>query len=628
MASLSRSAPVQWPTNGHYYELVLTNITWQDALATASSNSFAGLPGHLATVTSSAENDFILTNFATGTGSSFAWLGGSAPANNAVWLWSAGPELGVQFALGASPTPPYNYANWGGVEPNHSQENENYLMMNIGLLFSGIETGQWADASPNPSPGDPVVGYIVEYEPAGPPPSVHYVNADNPSPAFPFDTWETAATNIQDAVDAASPLARVVVTNGVYQTGGLALGGGSSNRVAVTQPITIESVNGPSVTIIAGSQVPGTTNGPEAVRCVYLTDGAVLSGFTLTGGATHDANTSQDVSGGGVWCQSENAVITNCIVTGNAAWSDGAGAHSGTLERCRLVNNTLFRGGGGGASGANLNNCIIIGNQASSGGGASGCTLRNCTVVGNYAFVRGSGSGVGGGTAGSTAYNSIIYYNDTAGGFETNTFLAGFQFNCCTAPDAGWFGNITNEPGFVDVLNGDFHLVTNSPCINSGAARYMAAGPDFDGNPRVSGGKPDIGAFEFQDPASTVSYAWLLANGFPTDGSADFADPDGDHMSNHDEWLAGTDPHDPESALRMFTPVAEADSVLLSWQSVGTRTYTLERATNVSSAANFTPIAENLFGQPPANGFRDYPPADATAVFYRVRTDGETYPIP
>jgi hypothetical protein len=77
----------------------------------------------------------------------------------------------------------------------------------------------------------------------------------------------------------------------------------------------------------------------------------------------------------------------------------------------------------------------------------------------------------------------------------------------------------------------------------------------------------------------------------------------------------------------MFAPVPNSSGVMLSWQSVATRTYILERATNLSPA-NFTPIGFNLFGQPPANGYQDYPPADATAVFYRVRTDGETYPIP
>ena len=112
----------------------------------------------------------------------------------------------------------------------------------------------------------------------------HYVDLNSTNPTPPFISFATAATNIQDAVDVAVANDEIVVTNGVYQTGGRAVFSDHTNRIVVTTAVAIRSMNGPAVTIIRG--VPGI--GATAARCAYLGSGATLSGFTLTDGGTRN----------------------------------------------------------------------------------------------------------------------------------------------------------------------------------------------------------------------------------------------------------------------------------------------------------------------------------------------------
>src|SRR5689334_8469513 len=96
--------------------------------------------------------------------------------------------------------------------------------------------------------------------------ATNYVDAGGTNPISPFTAWSTAATNIQDAVTAATTNDRILVTNGVYMYGGVYDTG--SNRVSVNKTLTLQSVNGPLVTSIVGVQVPGTNNnGSALVRC-------------------------------------------------------------------------------------------------------------------------------------------------------------------------------------------------------------------------------------------------------------------------------------------------------------------------------------------------------------------------
>ena len=416
--------------------------------------------------------------------------------------------------------------------------------------------------------------------------AVLYVNVNSASPTPPFTDWTIAATNIQDAVDAAGPGDQIFVTNGVYQTGGRAVGTNLLlNRVALTKPLMVQSVNGPEVTIIPG-------NGG---RCAYLANGAGLSGFTVTNGATlgFDYLHTDDASGGGVCCQSTNATVSNCVMVGNSAFH-GGGAWQGTLANCRLVNNSAYEGGGawgstlsncalqgnsanygGGAGGSTLNNCTLTANSAQDGvdptgdgllgegfgGGAFECVLNNSTLVGNSAsgssfiddgslFIGGQGGGadsstlnnctlvgnsavLGGGVALGRMNNCICLWNtaDIGSNYSEHHLngiapppppppLAGkppappsprdaLNF-CCTTPlPTSGVGNFTNSPLFVDPANGDFRLQPDSPCINAGNNDYVSASTDLDGNPRISGGIVDVGAYEFVfTPA--MSFARLI----------------------------------------------------------------------------------------------------------------------
>ena len=242
---------------------------------------------------------------------------------------------------------------------------------------------------------------------------VHYVNAASLNPIAPYTGWDTAAVNIQDAVSVAIAGDSVLVTNGYYLPG---------STVTVTLPVSVSSVSGPAQTIIDGG---------GANRCVYLGSGAMLTGFTLTNGYT-----TQD--GGGLYCESTNALIANCVLSGNNSGYDGGGVYSGTLTNCTLAGNSAEEGGA--AVSSVLNNCFLSGNSGTyNGGGGLYCTMSNCTLIANSAaFLE------GGGVDGSTLYsctlsnNSACQWGGNAYGSTLNnclvtggaTFTGGGANNC------------------------------------------------------------------------------------------------------------------------------------------------------------------------------------------------------
>ncbi|MDD4734717.1 MAG: choice-of-anchor Q domain-containing protein [Kiritimatiellae bacterium] len=351
------------------------------------------------------------------------------------------------------------------------------------------------------------------------PNKVFYASASRLDDSGAGTNWATAKRTIQAAVDLTYDGDTVWVTNGVYDVGGaVAPGCALTNRVCITNAITVQSVNGPEATILVGA---------DAMRGVYMAGGGALIGFSITNGHTL-SDGGLDGQGGGLWMTS-GCVASNLIVSGNTGDIGGGGAYlnsGGILHNCALIGNTAVMAGGGVflEDSSTLNNCTVIDNTSGYCGGGVyldfGGVVNNSLLIGNTAAVDGGGACLNGG--GGTLNNCTLSGN-TAGQYGSGTFLftsdstlnncivwgnSGTQNICrhygtvryTCSPDGvtnGVDGCITNNPLFVDAASSNYHLNWASPCIEAGdTGSWTASDRDLDGCPRLAGARVDMGCYE------------------------------------------------------------------------------------------------------------------------------------
>ena len=204
--------------------------------------------------------------------------------------------------------------------------------------------------------------------------------------------------------------------------------------------------------------------------------------ITLTSNAIRD-NTASYYAGGYAGSGYGNIILSNNVIEGNAAIGHVGGIYADTYQgKADIVNN------------------IVTGNFANTDWGSGG---------GIYLRLNSNAAQV-------NIYNNIIWNNtapsggdifiENGGGGTINALNNDFDPAKVTGAFTNQLNNINIDPVFVDATNGDYHLTAGSPCIDEGnnAAPSLPA-IDFEGDNRVLGIAPDIGADEYYVSGPTYS---------------------------------------------------------------------------------------------------------------------------
>ena len=343
-------------------------------------------------------------------------------------------------------------------------------------------------------------------------PPVLRVKGGNENAAFPYDTLENAASNLNQALAVAIPRNIIEVEPGVVR---------ERDAVRVTLPVTLRGRTGnPADVVVNGA---GATGSLTEVWYFDLADpGCRFEGLTLRSESSHRL-VRIDVAGG---------MLTNCVVTGPSYEAAIMNVSDfGLVTHC-IVSNSYLECNSGGSSGfkgvyvctkhgGRLSNSLITKCSAvaspDSMGRASAIIhtlgrVDNCTVVDND--LRGVGDAVlryqsrfdGKTTTLLTTSDDVvrdsIFAANTAKGEPALTIMlkGATAYRCVGDFEAEGITTVASaEELFRRPAKGDWRLRGNSPARDL-ASKAVLPGDlsetDLRGNPRVCGYGLDAGCYE------------------------------------------------------------------------------------------------------------------------------------
>lgn len=279
---------------------------------------------------------------------------------------------------------------------------------------------------------------------------------------------------------------------------------------------------------------------------------AVLDGFTITAGYANGASTS--AYGGGMYVNGQ-PVILHCTFIRNAGTYGGGvfiTSNSPAFTNCAFLGNSGGYGGGMFIDHAKstLVNCLFSGNSAVVNGGGiysnndSITTLINCTLNRNSASASGYAGGINVYESEVIVDNCILWGNTALNGPQIALASGTLTVDYCDiqggskdvyaegSSSQSWGVAIDSNPMFADADGPDdtvgneddnLRLLIGSPCINTGANKFVPAGitTDLDEKNRFVG-TVDMGAYERQlapliiyvddsAPGSNTGTSWFHA---------------------------------------------------------------------------------------------------------------------